>query len=224
MAGPAHRMSGPGSLDGFVDKWRQRWPEWGVLSVFVPPAGRATAAAWFALLQELHDAAWGGSDPTPGLAKLAWWQEELRGWSRGARRHPLGDALQKLPAPWELLGGALSTLPATRGHGNDDPGGFDIYARGMLACEAILFDGVDPSPADVSATVAQLRAERSLLQGDGDAAAAFDLHMPLLASRPRRLQRVALRTRVRSVVAGRREGRLPALRLLVQGWRAARGG
>src|SRR5690606_20699556 len=64
-----------GDAAGFIDKWRARWPEWEIASVFVPEAQRPLAEAWFSLLQELTDAAWGGADPTPGLAKLAWWQE-----------------------------------------------------------------------------------------------------------------------------------------------------
>ena len=68
----------------FVEKWRARWPEWEFGMVFVPVAQRPLAEAWLSLLNELAEAAWGGDDPTPGLAKLAWWQEELGGWSKGA--------------------------------------------------------------------------------------------------------------------------------------------
>ncbi|MGJ4731041.1 squalene/phytoene synthase family protein, partial [Luteimonas sp. SDU101] len=107
-------MNDPDSLDSFLGKWRARWPEWELLSVFVPAPQRGTVAAWYALLDELGDAAWAGTDPTPGLAKLAWWQEELLGWQRGARRHPLGQALQRLAAPWDTLGRALASLPQTR--------------------------------------------------------------------------------------------------------------
>ena len=103
-------MSDSASLDSFVDKWRQRWPEWGLASVFVPAAQRGRLSAWLALLQELREAAWGGGDPTPGLAKLAWWQEELRGWEKGARRHPLGAVLQPRQAPWRALGLALPVM------------------------------------------------------------------------------------------------------------------
>src|SRR5690606_16032242 len=102
------------SLDSFIDKWRARWPEWGIAEAFLARPLRTPVAAWFSLLQELHDAAWAGAEPAPGLAKLAWWQEELRGWSRGARRHPLGEALQRLDADWDALGQALARLPATR--------------------------------------------------------------------------------------------------------------
>lgn len=216
-------MSAPASSDGFVDKWRQRWPEWGVLSVFVPVARRSEAAAWFTLLQELHDAAWAGSDPTPGLAKLAWWQEELRGWARGARRHPLGEPLKKLAAPWDEFGRALATLPATRLQ-DVVPGAFDTYARGVLDCEAALFGGDPPAPAVIDATSAQLRGERALLQGDRAAAGAIALHRPPSGSLPRRLQQVALHARLRGFATDKGGGRVPALGLLLQGWRAARGG
>lgn len=101
-------------LTSFLDKWRARWPEWVIASVFVPVGERETALAWAALQQELIDAAWGGSDARPGEAKLAWWQEELQGWSLGRRRHPLGVVLQKQPAPWTALAATLPSLGASR--------------------------------------------------------------------------------------------------------------
>lgn len=97
--------------DSFIDKWLARWPEWAVAQVFVPQAQRRTLLAWAALQQELGDAAWGGADARPGEAKLGWWQEELRGWSRGLRRHPLGAMLQAQPGDWLAL---ASVLPALR--------------------------------------------------------------------------------------------------------------
>ncbi|MBE2212094.1 MAG: hypothetical protein IAE66_10805 [Xanthomonadaceae bacterium] len=93
----------------FVDKWRARWPEWGIARVFVPADQRDLAEHWFALLQEWTDAA-STNEPAPGLAKLAWWQEELRGWAKGARRHPLGVRLQKAAVDWNAVADALPAL------------------------------------------------------------------------------------------------------------------
>lgn len=107
-------MSDSQALAAFLDKWRERWPEWRVAEVFIPARDREMAVAWFALLQELTDAAWGGSDPRPGEAKLGWWAEELHGWPQRRRRHPLGLALQSAPAPWSRLGVALPALLAAR--------------------------------------------------------------------------------------------------------------
>src|SRR3546814_3540085 len=87
---------------------------WSIGVVFLPGAQRETAFAWFALVQELTDAAWSGADATPGLAKLAWWNEELQGWAKGARRHPLGAVLQPLSAPWTPLAASLLSLQASR--------------------------------------------------------------------------------------------------------------
>jgi len=98
------------ALDAALEKWRANWPEWAIAELFVPHPLRGTAVAWFALLDEFARAAWGGSDPAPGLAKLAWWQEELRGWAKGARRHPLGMALQVHAVDWNRLADALSLL------------------------------------------------------------------------------------------------------------------
>lgn len=97
-------------VQNFLEKWGQRWPEWTTAEVFIPPDQRERARAWFLLLQELADAAWGGQDAAPGLAKLAWWQQELHGWSKGARRHPLGQVLQPQPVAWDALADTLGVL------------------------------------------------------------------------------------------------------------------
>jgi len=38
------------ALDSFLDKWRERWPEWAFVERFVDEADRARSVAWFALL------------------------------------------------------------------------------------------------------------------------------------------------------------------------------
>lgn len=219
-------MTGSGSLESFLEKWRARWPEWGVAMAFIPREQRSLVAAWSCLLQELSDAAWGGGDPTPGLAKLAWWQEELRGWARGARRHPLGEALQRQQAPWEALGRALAVLPKTRAPGSagEDDEALGAFATQLLACEAVLFGGREPDARAAVDVVAGLRAERALVQGDrGIAAGLRHALRPSAPSRPRRLQQVVVRERLRLMEAGDARGRVAALRLVFAGWRAARG-
>ncbi|MFC3815820.1 phytoene/squalene synthase family protein [Lysobacter sp. GCM10012299] len=136
------------ALDSFLDKFRARWPEWAVVQVFVPQAQREVALAWATLLQELTDAAWGGSDARPGEAKLAWWAEELRGWTLGARRHPLGIALQKLPAPWLTLATALPYLRESRERPRDRDDAFASlrpFAHAVAVIESSLFAGVAES-------------------------------------------------------------------------------
>ena len=220
-------MSDSTSLDGFVGKWRSRWPEWGVVSVFVPASQRAQAEAWFALLQELGDAAWTGGDATPGLAKLAWWQEELHGWSRGARRHPLGEALQKRDAPWGGLADALPSLSATRTPASegDDAAGLRAFASAILPVEAALFGAGPVLEASVDALVAVLRIERALSRGDRETAGrhADPWRGDGTASLPRRLHEVVLRQRLRTPAGAAARMRVPAMRLLFAGWRAARG-
>ena len=76
-------MSEADALRGFLGKWEAQWPEWRVAEAFVPVPQRELAQAWFALREELAEAAWGGEDARPGDAKLSWWAEELDGWSRG---------------------------------------------------------------------------------------------------------------------------------------------
>ena len=161
-------MSGAGALDNFTDKWRARWPEWSIAEVFVEPSQRPTALAWFALLQEITEAAWGGDDAAPGLAKLGWWQEELQGWSQGRRRHPLGAALQSQPAPWDALSAALSTLPALRGlqRGIDDAVvGLDVFAACVVKVEAVLFDTRE-SPTSAIVSMALLAVHPALSGAD----------------------------------------------------------
>ncbi len=219
-------MTGIESSDSFIDKWRRRWPEWSVLAAFLPVAQRRPFWAWMALLQEVGDAAWGGGDPTPGLAKLAWWQEELRGWGRGARRHPLGEVLRKHDAPWESLALALAALPGSRTAASEgeDAAALQPLARAVLACEAALFgrEGRYPEGAGEAALVAALRGERSLVQGDREAAQAGIGALPDRGlTRPRRLHAVLLRRRLDEFASGRGASR-NAVGLLWAGWRAAR--
>jgi phosphoglycolate phosphatase len=157
----------PQAMAGFLGKWATRWPEWHVAEVFVPVAQREPALAWFALRQELTDAAWGTSDPRPGEAKLAWWAEELQGWSHGRRRHPLGITLQRLPVPWSLLAACLPALLASRespADFDDAMGALEPFAEGIAGIAVTLFGGKTPAPA--KSVVIGLLAEQLLQQGD----------------------------------------------------------
>jgi len=218
-------MNVPDPVDSFLDKWRARWPEWELLSVFVPAPQRDTAAAWFTLLQELGDAAWTGREPAPGLAKLAWWQEELAGWRKGARRHPLGQSLHRLAAPWDELGRALAALPVTRtpAGGDEEGRALETFGQALLACEAALFGGGATDARALAAVVDDLRALRALGQG-GPLPATPGRTTATGLSLPRRLQRVALHRRLRGQASGQSAVRPATLQLLLAGWRAARRG
>lgn len=212
-------MNDRGAFDAFAAKWRARWPEWGVAEVFVPPARREAAVAWFALLDELTDAAWTGDDAAPGLAKLAWWQDELRGWAKGARRHPLGAVLQPRAAPWQALADAL---PVLRDRG--------LPARGVAAAtealrplgavvaqvEAALFDGVlSQDQAMARALLAPYAAHRE--EKDAEPPAA-----PLRpATRERRLLSALMALRARGT-GHAQPRRVARWRVLPAAWRAAR--
>jgi len=149
-------MSTETDLDDFLQKWRAAWPEWPLAQVFVPEAHRPLAEAWLALQLEWVEAAWGGEDPTPGFAKLAWWQDELRGWQKGARRHPLGRVLQRAPAPWAVLADALEALRAARA----------AALRGDLEAAAA---AVNPTAACIAGCEPALFADLSALPGSADA-------------------------------------------------------
>ena len=231
------------ALDNFIGKWRARWPEWAVAEVFLPPAQRDLARAWATLQQELTDAAWGGSDPTPGEAKLAWWQEELAGWGRGARRHPLGNVLQRQPAPWVGLAATLPSLAASRdrpGTTEDAFASVRLFARAAAAVDAALAG----SPAGdahgelvaelVAATLLQWRLAQGeagvplailARAGEGDAgplwAAELRRNWPAhrAPGRPRRLWAALARARLEADPAKPPAG----WRTLLTAWRAARG-
>lgn len=162
-------MSDEQALRGFLDKWRTRWPEWNVASVFVPQSQRDVAVAWFALQREMMDAAWGGDDPRPGEAKLAWWAEELYGWEYGRRRHPLGIALQRLPAPWMRLAASVPALLASREPASNQEQASTVlapFAQSAADVSNALFAADTPAPAT---HLAGLLAQQLLLRGDAAA-------------------------------------------------------
>ena len=227
-------MSDDISLDGFLDKWRARWPEWAVAEVFVPAGQRERAWAWFSLRDELAEAAWGGADPRPGDAKLGWWAEELDGWTRGARRHPLGLVLQKAPAPWTSLASCLPALRASRERPRDLEAAMfalEPYAEAVAGVAQHLFGSAAPAPA--RNVVVSLLAERVLGHPDG-ATPLGDVDVrgwargllgqwpqPGQGTRPGRIHAAIVRGRLRRYAEGR-EPAMPRLSALVAGWRAAR--
>lgn len=212
--------------DEFTAKWRTRWPEWNIGVVFLPDAQRETAFAWFALLQELTDAAWSGADATPGLAKLAWWNEELQGWAKGGRRHPLGGALQARPAPWRALAAGLLPLQASRDRppsATPAQAGLDGTALAVAECEESLF-GTGSNPGAAAGAIAfDLLATRQLLQGTADPAVALSgtADAQDACTRPRRLQSAFIHERLRRAANGQTLAASP-WRNLWLAWRAAR--
>jgi phytoene/squalene synthetase len=235
------------SIAGFLDKWQARWPEWAIASVFVPQAQRELAAAWFALRNELTDAAWTGQDPRPGEAKLAWWSEELQGWEQGRRRHPLGIVLQRHAVPWTSLAASLPALLGSRERASDAHEAIDVlepFAEGVAGISASLFTGAS-TPAPARSVVVGLLAERVLVGGDAavplHVLAASERQAPQAAARawarellerwppphegaiPGRIHAAMVRERLRSHVAGADPARpLRGWRALLTAWRAAR--
>lgn len=190
-AGPGAGRSGDGpeptaGPDSFIDKWRARWPEWAVARVFVPHARQPVALAWAALQQELGDAAWGGSDPRPGEAKLGWWQEELLGWAKGLRRHPLGTLLQREHADWARLAMALPALRESRERPSDRAQAYEQLTDFALAVSAIDHALANPhAHTEHAGDGGDPRTVAGALAQAGDAAtlaAAQLLHARLLAA------------------------------------------
>lgn len=243
MSEPVPESGRDEALDSFLDKWHARWPEWAVVQVFIAQEQRPVVQAWAALLQELTDAAWGGSDPRPGEAKLAWWGEELQGWSQRRRRHPLGTALQRLPAPWTLLAAALPSLRASRERPRDRDEAQAVlrpFAHAVARVEAILF-AVEPDQADEAseraivagllharlAQVGEAAAPLATLARAGDGPVVLAWAMELLAhwpaspaaTRPRRIWTALARQRLRR---GDAALPLPPWSALLTAWRGAR--
>jgi hypothetical protein len=222
------------ALDDFLGKWRGRWPEWRIARVFVAEPQRVTAEAWFALLQEWTDAAWAGEDPTPGFAKLIWWQEELLGWSKGVRRHPLGRVLQKQPAPWATLATALPALQAVREplrawavpQTLDAP--LQPLAVAIADGERALFA---PEAAPVADAFALLAAHALWHRDEAGAAKATKEWAQRLAasapqragSRPRRIHDALSGARLQRVATRGEVTALSPMSALWRSWRAARG-
>jgi len=229
------------ALADFIAKWRSRWPEWNVAEVFVAADQRARALAWATLQQELADAAWGGADPRPGAAKLGWWQEELIGWTRGARRHPIATVLQPVPAPWQSLAEALPVLADSRERATivaDAFAALEPYAAVVAAIDCALF-GSAAGPDDNRLVAASMLQSRMLQAGDdhvpldmlaragtGDAAAAWASELARQWPQTRAGSRVR---RLWSALALQRlQGNAPAVpapawKALWVAWRSAQG-
>ncbi len=239
MSEAAHPSAGENGLDSFLDKWRARWPEWAVAQVFVPVAQRPVALAWACLMQELTDAAWGGSDPRPGEAKLAWWLEELQGWSKGVRRHPLGIALQRLPGSWAALAASLPSLRDSRERPRDAEEArvsLQPFAGAVARIESELFGGpAEPATAGVTAALLQARLAHAgeaavplatLARAGEGALRAWGSELlhdwpGVPASRPRQVWNALARQRLRR---GDAALPVPPWSALLAAWRGARGG
>lgn len=220
-------------LDDFLSKWRGRWPEWRIAQTFLPESQRPSAEAWFALMQEWTDAAWAGEDPTPGFAKLGWWQDELQGWAKGGRRHPLGRTLQKLQAPWAALATRLPVLQAVREpvRAWDAPerliSALQPLVDVMADCERALFAAAGTN-GDASALLAQHALWRRDDAGDAAQTRAWAerlaaLPSPQAASRPRRIHDSLCRGRLQRFAARGETRPLAPPVALWRSWRAAKG-
>ncbi|HSR65324.1 MAG TPA: phytoene/squalene synthase family protein [Xanthomonadaceae bacterium] len=230
----------------FVAKWRERWPEWGVAEVFVAPEERLRAVAWFALRQELTDAAWTGGDPRPGEAKLGWWADELLGWTQGRHRHPLAECLADASAPWDLLASCLPSLLASRERAVDADQALvavEPFAEAVAGVAATLFASRTPAPSRNAAL--GLLAEQLLVQGEASApllvrarlggevaaeefARAWATELlarwpqPHDGARPGRIHAALLHARLQEFAADGRLRPLSRWRSLWTAWRAAR--
>lgn len=227
-------MSDPSAavdVEGFVAKWRGAWPEWPLVEGFVPAPQRALADAWQALQFEWQEAAWRGDEARPGEAKLLWWIEELEGWAKGVRRHPLGAVLQREAAPWREVARALPVLAASRTRprdADDAREALSAFSAAVAEAERVLLPG-GSSPSAVTATWLHARLARHPQQAVpvafGDDTRAWTRELL------RRWPETRGITPARALLLGLAGGRLargdaaaplPPWRALWAGWRSAR--
>ena len=223
------------ALDSFLDKWRERWPEWAFVERFVDEADRERSVAWFALLQEFDDILNASGDTTPQDAKLAWWGEELRSWELQRSRHPLGRLLEPVRAPWAQLADALPSLIDARDRVADEVRARKVlaqYATAASAVEATVFNS-KPSPAAAEALTTQMLALR-VQENAASVPQAFSNEMEwdkalqaawpsrVAGPRPRRVYAVLARGRQQARIRGGEYQPSPA-GLLWRSWWAARG-
>lgn len=231
------------ALDSFLDKWRTRWPEWSVGETFVAADRRARAVAWFALQQEFEDAMNIAGETLPADAKLAWWGEELRGWSQQRSRHPLGRVLEPIPADWAGLAETLPVLMDAREPASSADAAYaqlQPWAEAMARVESIVLGGAPSAQLFVVQTLAQRMIEVHVAappqdhSGTDAAARQHGWATTLLRAWPafgraapeRRLWASYAHGRLqRFVRAGGKEVALPSrLRLLVGSWWQVVGG
>lgn len=226
-------MSDSAALDSFLDKWRSRWPEWQLVQGLVPEPQRGIAVAWFALLQELADAMNIAGDPLPADAKLAWWGEELRDWSRRRSRHPLGRVLEPVEAPWAVLADALPALPLMRALPQEPAAALPLVAplaNAIAQVEAGLFPAARRRSAlpELSAQLLFTRWMEVPPHADAprwrDALLAY-WPVKVGGPRPRRVLATLMRLRLQHLHADG-QGSTPTrpLTLVWATWRAASGG
>ena len=231
------QMTGSDSLDGFLDKWRERWPEWSLVERFVAPELHRRSLAWFALLQEFDDMLNIAGDPLPANAKLGWWGEELRSWAAQRSRHPLGRVLEPVRgAPWAQLAEALPALIDAREPVADAAQArrsLQGFAEAVAAVEAVMFAApLHPHAADavLIQTLAQRVQELDATVVPAKAGGVREWQQALLAQWPARVAG----PRPRRVYAALARGRLQACQrggdyqpspagLLWRAWWAARG-
>ncbi|MFN3843079.1 MAG: hypothetical protein ACK4RW_07405 [Rehaibacterium terrae] len=144
-------------IDDYVGKWRAREPEMEIGELFVPASLRPRFRAWGALLFELREAAFELSDARVIAAKSGWWVEELVALAQGRARHPVTHALLGPgDPPWTMLARGLAecaqddSRPADR---DAALAGMMPLARGIVAMEAALFDGVHDADAERAVAV-----------------------------------------------------------------------
>ena len=203
------------TLQAARDKWSAHWPEWEIAELFVPANAREVAWVWFAWLDELAIAAWSGEDATPGLAKLAWWQEELRGWAKGARRHPLGSMLQPLKVDWVGIADQMGALREREAGLSGDidtvSRTLDGFAHAVATAEHAVLGGTFAVQTERLLRTMMISAGRlpNATLGYGNAHGA----------RPRRLLDAVADRRVTAS-----QGKVGRFSLLWASWRAARNG
>jgi hypothetical protein len=235
------------AVDTVIEKWRAHWPEWPLAEPFVRRciANARSRGSRCAMNSRMPR----GAAAIRARARPSWrgGREELQAGARGLRRHPLGNVLQPLPAPWSTLAWSLPALLASR-----ERAGTPMKPLRVIEPFAESVAGVSQTlvrqrqaRADGSVALGLLARTRARRRGCGRAAgirgeggrgrgtgpAARACAAELLARWPPphdgsvagRLHASLVRERLQRFAKGGVSGRpLPAWRALLTSWQAAR--
>lgn len=96
-------MAAHESIDFYVQKWYQLWPESRIIDAFVPNQKLVLCHAWQSLFFELHECAFVLENAVVREQKSLWWANELQNMCTKTASHPIGKILQNFPADYARM-------------------------------------------------------------------------------------------------------------------------
>lgn len=167
------------SLDVYVQKWQQLWPELKVLDVFVSKQQLTICQAWQCLFFELHDCAFSLEHETVREQKSLWWVNELHNISAKSARHPICQVLQNYSADYaQIAEPFLAIANQTPLRSTNTSQLFQQimpFSNAIANVEGQLFEGHSVNPVDaISVQLLLMRLPHGVLAFDR---AAIPMHL-----------------------------------------------